>query len=203
MFTSLVVGLPSYFLVGLLPLGGQDRSTNAIAPIATDRPSFTNSSIVVPSGSFQAENGLLVTATQGQNTLDAPETLLRVGVASGTELRFTVPNYFYNVTTRGGPGSGFGDLTLGLKQQRGPIARFDVSATLFLSFPTGAANVSSGGYDPGLQVARSRGLNSEWTLAGMFSLFAPTQANQRNLTGESTLLVDRQLTRNWSAFGVT
>ena len=63
---------------------------------------------------FQAENGLLVTATQGQNTLDAPETLLRVGVASGTELRFTVPNYFYNVTTRGGPGSGFGDLTLGL-----------------------------------------------------------------------------------------
>ena len=73
--------------------------SNPPALIATDRPSFTNTSIVVPSGSFQAENGLLVTTSQGQSVLDGPETLLRAGVASKTELRLTVPNYFYNVTT--------------------------------------------------------------------------------------------------------
>jgi hypothetical protein len=75
-----------------------------------------------------------------------------------------------------------------------------MSGTIFFSIPTGATNVSSGGYEPGIQVAWSRGLSSKWTLAGMFSFFAPTQANQRNLTGGLALLVDRQLTRNWSTF---
>lgn len=203
MFTRIFVVLLSFIFVGLSPLLSQDQSPipNPPAPIATDRPSFTNSSIVVPAGSFQAENGLLVTTNQGQSVLDGPETLLRAGVAARTELRLSIPNYFYNVTTGGGPGSGVGDLVIGVKQQLGPIARFNVSATLFVSVPTGAANVSSGGYDPGIQVAWSGGLSSKWTLAGMFSLFAPTQTNQRNLTGESTLLVDRQLTRNWSTFG--
>lgn len=203
MFTRIFVVLLSFVFVGLSPLLGQDQPPipKPSAPIATDRPSFTNSSIVVPSGCLQVENGVLVTTSQGQSVLDGPETLLRAGVASRTELRLSIPNYFYNVTTGGGPGSGFGDLAIGVKQQLGPIVRFDVSATLFLALPTGAANVSSGGYDPGIQVAWSRGLSSKWTLAGMFSFFAPTQANQRNLTGQSTLLVDRQLTRNWSAFG--
>jgi len=202
MFTRIFIVLLSFFFVELSPSLSQDQPSipSPPAPIATDRPSFTNSSIVVPPGSFQGENGLLVTTSSGQTVLDGPETLLRAGVASRTELRLTVPNYFYNVTTGGGPGSGFGDVAIGAKQQLGPIARFDVSATIFLSFPTGAVNVSSGGYDPGIQVAWSRGLSSKWTLGGMFSLLATTQANQRNLTGESTLLVDRQLTRNWSAF---
>lgn len=203
MFTRIFVVPLSFFFLGPSPSLGQDQPPNPKppAPIATDRPSFTNSSIVVPSGSFQAENGLLVTNSQSQSVLDGPETLLRAGVASRTELRLSIPNYFYNVTNGGGPGSGFNDLALGVKAQLGPMAKFDVSATLFLTFPTGAANVSSGGYDPGIQVAWSRGLTSKWTLAGMLSLFAPTQANQRNLTGESTLMVDRQLTRSWSAFG--
>jgi hypothetical protein len=77
---------------------------------------------------------------------------------------------------------------------------FDVSATLFLSFPTGAKSVSSGGFDPGLQVAWSRALTSKWTAAGMFSLYSPTQNHTRNFTGESTFLIDRQLTGPWDAF---
>jgi len=198
LWLHLLVILQSLFFVS--PLCGQDQVTNVTAPIITDRPSFTNSSIVVPSGSFQAENGLLVTGNQGQNILDGPETLLRAGVASRTEFRFTVPNYFYNLTTGGGPGSGFGDLAIGVKQQLGPVAKFDVSATLLLSVPTGAPTVSSGGYDPTAQLAWSRGLTSKWTLAGMFSFFAPTQGSQRNSTGESTILLNRQLARNWDAF---
>jgi hypothetical protein len=66
---------------------------------------------------------------------------------------------------------------------------FDVSAILFVSFPTGAYGVSSGGYDPGLQLPWSRGLSAKWTA---------TQT--RNLTGESTILLDRQLTGPWDAF---
>jgi hypothetical protein len=71
--------------------------------------------------------------------------------------------------------------------------KFDVSVTAFVSFPTGAGGVSSGGYDPGLQVAWSRPLPSKWTTAGMLSLYGPTQDHSHNLTGESTLLRDWQL----------
>jgi hypothetical protein len=63
-------------------------------PIATDRPAVTDSSVVIPLGSLQTENGFADTVSQGQRTLDAPETLLRFGVASKTELRLTAPDYF-------------------------------------------------------------------------------------------------------------
>jgi len=46
-----------FIFVGLRPIHGQDppASNSAPAPIATDRPAVTNSSIVVPVGSLQAE----------------------------------------------------------------------------------------------------------------------------------------------------
>ena len=201
---SLVFPLPllAFLLVALMPLQAQDQpaTTDTPGPIATDRPTVTNSSVVVPSGSLQAENGFLETDSQGQSIVDGPETLVRFGVATRTELRFTMPDYYYNLNA-GGRGSGFGDLAIGVKEQLGPTpGGFDVSATLFLSFPTGADTVSSGGYDPGLQVAWSRGLSAKWTAAGMLSLYWPTQGHTRNLTGESTILLDRQLTGPWDAF---
>src|ERR1700691_4244485 len=164
----------------------------------TLRPAVTNSSVVVPAGSLQVENGFLETSSQGQNVLDGPESLVRFGVATRTELRFTVPDYFYNLTASGG--SGFGDVAIGVKQTLGPTHGFDISVILFLSFPTGANGVSSGGYDPGLPVPWSRALSTNWTAAGMFSVYWPTQGRTRNVTGESTFLVDRQLTKPWDAF---
>ena len=66
-------------------------SDAAAAPIVTDRPAVTDSSVVVPPGSLQAENGFAETVSQGQRTFDGPETLLRLGVALKTELRLTAP----------------------------------------------------------------------------------------------------------------
>jgi hypothetical protein len=141
----------AFFLATVTPLlRGQDQPASAVAPgpIASDRPAITNSSVVVPAGSFQMENGFLETNSQGESIVDGPESLVRFGVATRTELRFTVPDYFYNLNTTGSPGSGFGDFAVGVKEQLGPTLRgFDVSAILFLSFPTGARCVSSGGYD--------------------------------------------------------
>jgi hypothetical protein len=203
MLTRISVALLILLFAGPALLRGQEPPASATtpAPIATDRPTFTNSSIVVPTGSLQVENGVLDTSSHGQNIFDGPESLLRFGVAARTEVRLTVPDYFYNLTAGGGPGSGFGDMAIGVKQQLGPTpGGFDVSATVFLSFPTGAAGVSSGGYDPGVQVAWSRGLSSKWTVAGMLSLYAPTEVHGRNVTGESTILLDRQLTGPLDAF---
>ena len=105
------------------PLHGQNQPTSVDAvPIATDRPAVTNFSVVVPTGSLQAENGFLETSSQGQTFLDGPESLVRFGVAKRTELRFMVPDYFYNLNTGDHSGSGFGDFAVGVKEQLGPVA---------------------------------------------------------------------------------
>jgi hypothetical protein len=188
-------------LVVTVLLRGQSQPDSG-EPISTDRPAIAESSVVVPNGSFQAESGFLITSDQGQRTFDAPETSMRFGVASNTELRLSAPDYYRDVPTGTGAASGFGDLTIGMKQQLGPTpGGFDVSIIVFLSIPTGAAAISSHGYDPGLQLPWSRKLSDNWSAAGQFALYWPTtQVDTRDLTGESTFLLDRQLTKPMDAF---
>src|SRR5271155_2598105 len=100
---------------------------NAQSTIATDRPQITDSSVVVPCGSLQFENGFQETSNGGQQSFDFPETSVRFGIAGKTELRFAAPNYFYNDDTASGFTNGAGDLSLGFKQQLGPARGFDVS----------------------------------------------------------------------------
>jgi hypothetical protein len=203
MRTRISTAMLALFFAGMAPLRAQDQGASAAAAlvIATDRPAYTNSSVVVPEGSFVFENGFLETGSQGESIVDGPETLLRFGVTSRTELRFTLPDYYQNLSAAGGTGTGFGDFAFGVKQQLGPTPwGFDVSAIVFLSFPTGAHTVSSGGYDPGVQVPWSRALKGKWTAAGMFSVYWPTQGDKRNVTGQSTFEMDRQLTGPWDAF---
>lgn len=168
------------------------------APISTDRPAVTESSVVVPAGTLQFENGFLYSVSQGGQTLDGPETELRFGLLSKTELRLFVPDYFASLESAAP--SGFGDLGLGVKQQLGPVAGFDVSLILSLSLPTGARGISSGRYDPSVQLPWSRALSSNWTAAGMFSVYGLAQDGRRNVTGESTFLLDRQLSKTADAF---
>jgi hypothetical protein len=198
MLSRISTALLFVILAAVSSLCAQDQ-TPAPNVIATDRPAVADSSVVVPLGSVQVENGFLETRGQGQSVFDAPESLVRIGIARRTEFRFTAPDYFENFTI-GSSASGFGDLALGVKQQLGPVRGFDVSVVAYLSFPTGAAGVSSGGYDPAIQVPWSRALSANWTAAGMFSVYWPTQGQTRNVTGEATLLFDRQLTKAWDAF---
>ncbi len=179
----------------------QPCGANAQSPISTDRPQITSSSVVVPCGSLQFENGFQETGNGGQRTFDLPETSVRFGITNKTELRFAVPDYFQNDETPSGFASGLGDLSLGFKQQFGPTrGGFDVSVIPSVSFPTGAQAISSHGYDPTVQLAWSHSLKKNWTAAGMFSLMWPTQGAQRNLTGQSSAFFDRQLTHSWDAY---
>jgi Putative MetA-pathway of phenol degradation len=178
------------------PPASDPAASQSASPISTDRPAVTDSSVVVPAGTIQVENGFADTVSQGQRTLDGPETLVRIGVASKTELRLVAPDYFGPQ----GMGSGFGDLGVGVKQQLGPVYGFDVSVVLTLSLPTGARGISSHGYDPSVQLPWSRSLSPNWTVAGMLSVYAPTEAGSRRVTGETAFLVDRQLTKTCDAF---
>jgi hypothetical protein len=179
----------------------QKCGSDAQSTISTDRPQITASSIVVPCGSLQFENGFAVTGNGGQQTTDFPETAVRFGIARKTELRFGVPNYLYNFDTGSGFTNGFGDLSLGFKQQLGPTpGKFEISLIPSVSFPTGADLISSHGYDPTVQLPWSRGLSKNWTVAGMFSVMWPTQDGRRNLTGQASMYFDRQFTAPWDAW---
>jgi len=194
LFLAVVVGT-------LAQARAQTCGANAQSPIATDRPQIASSSIVVPCGSLQFENGFQETGNGGQQTLDFPETSARLGIAGKTELRFGAPDYFYNYDTAPAFGNGFGDLSLGFKQQLGPTrGGFDVSLIPSVSFPTGANLISSHGYDPTVQLPWSRSLTKNWTVAGMFSVMWPTEGRRRNLTGQSSVYFDRQLMKRWDAY---
>jgi len=178
----------------------QTCGAGAQNPIATDRPQITNSSIVVPCGSVQLENGVQETGNGGQRSYDLPETSVRFGIANKTELRLSAPNYFFNSDTGAGFASGLGDLSMGFKQQLGPIRGFDISLIPSLSLPTGANLISSHGYDPAVQLPWSRSLTKNWTAAGQFAVMWPTESARHNTTGQASLYFDRQLTQPWDAY---
>ena len=168
--------------------------------IVTDRPDVTDSSIVVPKGSFQLENGFTWTRDQGDTSVDFTETLMRVGVSERTEVRLVVPNYEAGIS--GSPGrSGFSDIAVGVKQQLGPLpGQFDLSVIATLSLPTGAERISSHGFDPFIKFPWSKEIAKSWTIGGMQSFFWNTQGGRRNPTWETTFTAEREITKVLSAF---
>ena len=81
--------------------------------ISTDRPDVTNSSLVVPAGSLQIENGVNSSARDGSRFVDGTNTRLRAGIANCFEFLVDVPTYFAKF--RGLEGSGFSDVAPAVK----------------------------------------------------------------------------------------
>jgi hypothetical protein len=196
--------LTSVFFVAAAALAAQSQEhrcgSDAQSPIATDRPQITESSIVVPCGSLQFENGFAETGAGDQHGLDLPETWIRFGMPGKGELRFAFPEYLTKDDTPLGFSSGASDIGVGYKQQFGPTYGFDVSVIPSLSLPTGTNRISSGGYDPSLQIPWSRSLSKNWIAAGMFLIADPTEPSGRNVTGGSTFYFDRQITQPMDAW---
>src|SRR6266446_8114713 len=108
------------FAVSATPATAAEKCTQPSSPIETDRPDITNSSVVVPVGSFQNENGMNVSRSGGGQVFDGTNSRLRLGIAPCVEMLLDLPTY---VTAFRGPGpSGFTNLAPGLKWQISPIA---------------------------------------------------------------------------------
>lgn len=176
---------------------GPDPSTGH--EIVTDRPDVTESSIVVPKGSWQIENGMTWTSGHGTQTFDLSESLMRFGASTRTEVRIVVPNYLGGIS--GPDATGFGDIALGMKQQLGPLpGGLDLSMIVAVNLPTGASGVSSHGYDPFIKFPWSKELKAGWSIGGMQSVFWNTESGKRNGLWEPTLYVEKELTKPWDAF---
>jgi hypothetical protein len=190
----------------LLLLAALNATSRAQSPssadpgIVTDRPDVTESSVVVPKGSLQLENGITWTSDRGANTVDLSETLMRLGVSTRTEIRIVAPNHVNDVSYPDNP-SGFGDIALGMKQQLGPLpGGFDLSVIATLSLPTGADHISSHGFDPFIKFPWSKDFRAGWSFGGMQSVFWNTEEGKRNLTAEQTFYIEKEITKPWDAF---
>jgi hypothetical protein len=198
--TIFLLGILGAVLSANATLHGQ-TSADTQAIISTDRPSITVSSSVVPKGVLQFENGLSVTNSQGEYSLQLPQTALRFGLFNKTELRFLAPEYFHGLLTRDTFPSGFEDIAIGVKQQLGPLpGNLNLAVVFLLSLPTGAERLSSHSYDPGLQLPWARALSKSWTASGQAGFYWPSESGHHNFTGETTFVLDRRLTPPWDVF---
>jgi hypothetical protein len=167
--------------------------------ISTDRPDVTNSSLVVPAGSLQIENGANFSARDGSRFVDGTNTRLRAGIANCLEFLVDVPTYFANVRRR--EGSGFSDVAPALKWQISPIpGKVDLSAVFGVALPTGSDSISGRGAQPYLQFPWSWELRSGWGLSGMFTEFIRPSDPASKLITETTFVVEKKVTERTSLF---
>jgi Putative MetA-pathway of phenol degradation len=167
--------------------------------IATDRPDVTNSSLVVPLGSFQSENGINSATRDGGRTIDATNTRWRLGIEPCLEILVDAPTYLATVKS---PGiSGWTDIAPALKWQISPIpGTIDLSMTMGVGLPTGTADVAGRGAQPYVQFPWSWELHGGWGLSGMFTeFFRPAEPTARQIT-EITFVIEKELTEKTRVF---
>jgi Putative MetA-pathway of phenol degradation len=176
-----------------------DSCPTARDEIATDRPDVTNSSLVVPVGSLQSENGINLSERDGGRTLDGTNTRWRLGVAPCLELLVDLPSYSGNIH---GPGSsGFSDVAPAVKWQISPIpGTFDLSLVSGVALPTGAADIAGRGAQPYLQMPWSWELHDGWGLSGMLTeFFRPAELTNKQIT-ETTFSIEKKITERSDLF---
>lgn len=178
-----------WFVPALLLSFGQDKA-RPTDPIVTDRPDFTESSVVVPLRWFQIESGLTYQRVRGGSLLSGPELLFRYGLTERTELRLGLPDYG-RLNIDGDLTTGFGDTYVGIKYQLGPAKNGDDWALIpAVSLPSHRDPLSSGSVDPELKVCWSRDLGGKWALSmmayGLWTadgfVFQPTASFGRELS---------------------
>jgi hypothetical protein len=170
--------------------------------ISTDRPDFTETSVVVPRHRLQLESGFTYTdeADGAGHALNFPELLLRYGVGRRTELRLGVPDHVRS-RIAGEGGNFFSDLYLGFKQQLGPTgAGWGLALIPAVTIPTGSGAQGSGSVDPEIVLTWSRDLSRKWAVGGIAGFALPREQGERRLTVFPTVSFARSLSDRWGTF---
>jgi hypothetical protein len=176
-----------------------DGCPTAKDEIATDRPDVTNSSLVVPVGSLQSENGANFGGRDGGRTIDGTNTRWRLGVAPCLELLLDLPTYFANIRRPGS--SGFSDVAPAMKWQISPIpGKVDLSVVFGMALPTGAVDIAGRGAQPYLQLPWSWELDHGWGVSGMLTeFFRPSEVTTRRIM-QATFVIEKKVTEKASLF---
>lgn len=160
-------------------IAGAQSKEKPSEPIATDRPDFTESALVVPRNWIQLETGFTYQWTKQAFTLGAPEALFRISASDKSEIRIGVPDFNWQ---RGGgvTARGWGDTYLGMKIQLGPLKNGDDLAIIpAVTVPSRDTNFSSGSYDPEVKLCWGRDLGHSWGVSAMAYGLYTTDAQGR------------------------
>jgi len=191
-------------IIGLVALSvgaaaAADACPQPGSEITTDRPDVTNSSLVVPQGSFQQENGLNISGRDGGQVLDGTDTRLRFGVAQCLEVLLDVPTYFDALSGRAD--SGFTNATPAIKWQISLVpGKIDLSATFGAGLPTGTKAIAGPGVQPYMQFPWSWELGGGWGLSGMLTNFFTPADPINKVATETTFVIERELGKQAFAF---
>ncbi|WJR77399.1 transporter [Bradyrhizobium sp. NP1] len=202
MFASMPrLSLPSAcVLVALLPFSARAAECPASSSeIATDRPDVTNSSLVVPFGSLQSENGINSTGQSAGKGFDGTNSRLRFGVAQCLEVLVDIPSYVGRLS---GPlATGFTNVSPAIKWQVSALPETtSLSVVVGAGLPTGTRAITGPGPQPYLQFPWSHELGGGWGISGMFtSFFRPADFTNHQST-EATFVIEKRLNERMSVF---
>jgi hypothetical protein len=167
--------------------------------IATDRPDVTNSSLVVPSGSIQSENGVNTSGQGAGKGFDGSNSRLRFGIAPCLEVLVDMPSYFGRLS--GNVDTGLTNLTPAVKWQVSALPEpANLSVTVGVGLPTGTHAITGDGLQPYLQFPWSYELGGGWGVSGMFtSFFRPSDLSNRQTT-EATFVIEKKVSERMAVF---
>jgi hypothetical protein len=183
-----------FFGVGACVLGTvgarADGCPTAKDEIVTDRPDVTNSSLVVPVGSLQSENGVNFSSRDGGQIIDGTNTRWRLGIASCLELLVDLPNY--STSVRGPGSSGFSDVSPAIKWQVSPIpGKVDASLVFGVGLPTGTVAIAGIGVQTYLQMPWSSEITDGCVVTVLLTeFFRPSDAVIPRIT-EATFAIEK------------
>ena len=185
------ISAPCLGLLAVALCTGAARAGECPSPqseIATDRPDVTNSSLVVPAGSLQIENGLNTSGQGPAKGLDGSNSRLRFGVAPCLEVLVDVPNY---VGRLAGPvDTGFTNVSPGVKWQISGLPEpANLSVVAGVGLPSGTPAIAGTGLQPYLQIPWSYELGGGWGVSGMVTSFFRPSDLANHQTTEATFVI--------------
>ncbi|WP_283848237.1 transporter [Bradyrhizobium sp. NAS80.1] len=167
--------------------------------IATDRPDVTNSSLVVPAGSIQSENGVNTSRQNAGKGFDGSNSRIRFGIAPCLEVLVDVPSYVGRLT--GAIDNGFTNVSPAVKWQVSGLPEpANLSVVFGVGLPTGTAAVAGDGFQPYLQFPWSYELGGGWGISGMFTSFFRPSDLASHQTSEATFVIERKVTEKLALF---
>lgn len=167
------------------------RRARQSRPTGRTSPDVTNSSVVVPVGSLQNENGANVSRRDGADIFDGANSRWRLGILPCFEVLVDLPNYVG--TFRGAGASGFGNVAPAFKWQISPLpGKADLSMTVGAGLPTGALAVAGPGVQPYLQFPWSVELGGGWAITGMVTNFFTPENPVSKYSNQSTFVIEKE-----------
>ena len=177
----------------------------AVEPLVTDRPDFTESSVTVAPGRFQFELGYTFSQKGEEDEHDFGELLVRLGILPWLEGRFAF-NSFVLLRQPGEDGDGINDFTVAMKARLlspddgASRAVPHVALLLGAELPIGGDDIGTDVVVPGVKLAAAWKLGRRASLSSNVGWARPSDDQGRYGVGLASLALGYSLSEPLGAF---